>query len=907
MTDSDSNSGKFDAVVKAYLLAKESGDSPSREQLLEKHPEISKELKEFFKRQDRPQDTKRRAGDKSKLNLDATVDFVDGEDVEKNEGTQGFVVSELDTQARTVQPDSVDQPSPPTTSTPSVKNLGDYELLEEIGHGGMGVVYRAKQVSLDRIVALKTIRSGKLATKKEVERFHTEAEAAAELDHPAIVPVFEVGESDGTHFFSMGYVEGRSLGAKLQDGPLLPREAADLVAQLAKAVAYAHDKGVIHRDLKPDNVLLDSQGQPRITDFGLAKRTDTDSAQTQTGEILGTPSYMPPEQASGSRKIGPTSDVYGLGAILYASLTVRPPFQAASQIDTLMQVLENEPVSPRQMDPGIPRDLDTICLKCLQKEQDKRYRSATELADDLKRFVDGQPIKARPVGTTERMWMWCKRNPKIAIPSAAATLLGLVLMIGGPILAIKFYDEKEKAVQQRKLADTTAELANQGSRAVLDQIYDAYAKQDLKERLLMKDLLEVVLDETQKVQTSRDAYLATAQVDANLDIAESSSYKKLGELSLEFGRIDEAREYLEKSLNIAIALEAEGGLEEQHFNFANIYKVLGRTYEKLGRLDDSEESYQKALEHWKQFVKTNPDQEDGVLERMAGCYSGLGTVAKKRGNPDEALKHAENALKLRRELEARFPENLILQRRLAADTYLKARKQSDYAKAKTLFDEAIAAQQSLLEKRPDARLDVIRLARYRMGLADNALQAGKPAEAKSIYADVILSLNASLEEIPENGSATNSLGHAYYALGIACQQTNDDNAKEHFKKGLAVRQTQFDKDPENKSTKIKLMFALARCNDHEEASAWARRIHQNSPNAGDLVAIAGAYALCSAAENLTPTDKQKYLQDSLDSLQAAVNSGYKNVHRLRVDPDLAPIQDHEDFRKLLEQIEKGKG
>ena len=227
------------------------------------------------------------------------------------------------------------------------RSFGDYELIRELARGGMGVVFQARQVSLNRIVALKMILSGQLALEAEVRRFYVEAEAAASLDHPGIVPIFEVGQHEGQHYFSMGFVEGQSLAQKVVNGPLPIREAAALVQQIAQAVHYAHEQGVIHRDLKPANVLLDAQGRPRVTDFGLAKKVQSDNGLTANGQIMGTPSYMPPEQAAGQHdRVGPPADVYALGATLYCLVTGRPPFQSSSAVDTLLQVLEQQPVPP---------------------------------------------------------------------------------------------------------------------------------------------------------------------------------------------------------------------------------------------------------------------------------------------------------------------------------------------------------------------------------------------------------------------------------------------------------------------------------------------------------------------------------------------------------------------------------
>jgi tRNA A-37 threonylcarbamoyl transferase component Bud32 len=328
-------------------------------------------------------------------------------------------------EAATVAPAAA-TPAPGTATLP--EQVPGYDILGVLGRGGMGVVYKARHQRLNRIVALKMILAGGHAGEAELARFRTEAEAVARLRHPGVVQIYDVGEHAGRPYLALEYCDGGSLAGRLTGTPLPPAQAAALIEQLARAIDAAHQQKVIHRDLKPANVLLAADGTPKVTDFGLAKKLDEASGQTQTGAILGTPSYMAPEQASGKGKqVGSAADVYALGAILYECLTGRPPFRAATTMDTLLQVVEQEPVPPTQLQPKTPRDLETICLKCLHKEPTKRYATADDLADDLGRFQAGEPIAARPVGSVERAVKWVRRRPAVAGLSAS---LGLALVIG---------------------------------------------------------------------------------------------------------------------------------------------------------------------------------------------------------------------------------------------------------------------------------------------------------------------------------------------------------------------------------------------------------------------------------------------------------------------------------------------
>lgn len=325
-------------------------------------------------------------------------------------------------------PSARTEPETPDSRDEATPVVPGYEVLGELGRGGMGVVYKARHLSLKRLVALKMIRDAAFAGPEDLARFQIEAEAIASLQHPNIVQIYEIGKVNGSPYFSLELVQGGNLARKLAGQPLAFREAAELAATLARAVHSAHQRGVVHRDIKPANVLLTEEGVPKITDFGLAKQLNMEDDSVEAGAVVGTPAYLPPEQAAGAHEeVGPRADVYSLGAVLYELLTGRPPFRGESISDTLMMVMYDEPVPPRQLRPKVPRDLETICFKCLAKAPDQRYDSALALAEDLQRWLEGDPILARPMGRFEAAWRWCRRNP---VPTSLLLAVTLGAAVG---------------------------------------------------------------------------------------------------------------------------------------------------------------------------------------------------------------------------------------------------------------------------------------------------------------------------------------------------------------------------------------------------------------------------------------------------------------------------------------------
>lgn len=342
---------------------------------------------------------------------------------------------------------SLDSVSDASRGTPqTIHYFGDYGLLQEVARGGMGVVWKARQASLNRIVAVKLLLAGRFSSPQFVKRFQAEAEAAANLQHPNIVAIYEVGEHKGQHYFSMEFVEGQSLAERARENPLPPALAAEYLKTIAEAIHYAHQHGILHRDIKPSNILIDTLDRPRITDFGLAKRLNEDLDMTLSGQVLGTPNYMSPEQARGRRAaVTVASDIYSLGAVLYFLLTGRPPFDGETMEGVLDGVLNREPTSPRFQNPAIPRDLATICLKCLSKTAAGRYPSALVLAEDLNRWLRHEPIQARSAGAAERLWRWCRRKPALAASLLLISILFMVVVIGSPIAVTRINRERQRS------------------------------------------------------------------------------------------------------------------------------------------------------------------------------------------------------------------------------------------------------------------------------------------------------------------------------------------------------------------------------------------------------------------------------------------------------------------------------
>jgi len=496
--------------------------------------------------------------------------------------------------------------------------VGNHEIIREIARGGMGVVYEATHLNLKRVVALKMVLAGKWASEAELGRFMLEAKAAAKLKHPGIVAIYDMGEFDGQPYFSMEFVPGSSLYDLIQEKPMGAREAAAYIKSISEAIEYAHQHGVLHRDLKPENVMVDPSGQTKITDFGLAKQLGEDSELTASGQIMGTPAYMAPEQALGELdRIGPHTDVYALGGILYALLIGRPPFAAKNVRDLLMQVIEQEPVSPRTINPTVPIDLDTICLKSLEKEPEKRYRSAQELADELERFLEGAPIQARPISTASRVWRWCRRKRALAGLWGSVALLLLTLLIGGPVVAFK-----------------QSELRSQAENALERE---AIAKND-------------ALNWLRQAQNSTDKWLTgVAGALKYYPVTNKTRIWLLESAAKDYGLL--AREKSDDP-----ELETERG---------RTHLRLGQLYVMLNDMKSANDAFAAAARLFEELKQAHPDNLDCLVE-SANCLANQGLVSFQMGEFADADTAYQTAIHDLEALTQRFPEHRLARESLAA-------------------------------------------------------------------------------------------------------------------------------------------------------------------------------------------------------------------------------------------------
>ena len=819
--------------------------------------------------------------------------------------------------------------------------VGAYRILRPIGSGGMGTVYLARQDRPDRAVAVKVVRAGPSADPVRLARFRSEAAAAARLRHPNIVQVHEAGEDDGVAFLAMELVEGESLAARLGRAALHPRAAAELVATLARAVHFAHQAGVIHRDLKPSNILLVSGGvvsgewspdttqhsalsthhsppsHPKVADFGLAKILgDVAGDRTESGAVLGTPGYMAPEQAAG-HPAGPAADVYGLGAILYECLTGRPPFKAATPVETLEQVRTRDPVPPGRLQPGVPRDLQTVCLKCLEKEPARRFASAADLAADLERFLRGEPVTARPVGLPVRLWKWARRRPALAALVVLCALFAVALAAVTAGYTARLRAEVDRANanaaeadRQRGVAANNYRSARDALRRVLGRLDDRRVADVPRLMELRRDQMEAALAFYRGVLGGQDDPDPEARLDAALVRAE------VGTLEYGLGRPGPAAENFRAA---AVRLEA---LPEPHRSGRGCRMGLMECYNHLanltgpGRDGAAEDWFRKSLAEAVALAAAAPD-DPLPRDMVAVAEHNLGSFFQVRGRRDVAETHYLRAIELRAGVIARDPAHPGYKADLAEDLlnlgliYLQTRRNDAAAdafrKAEGLLVPLVAADPAY--------------PRYSLSLAGLYVNWGTLLRFTGDVPGAITKFERAVEladavrtREPELTAARERAIEAHGSRGLALANAGRD-AEAVPEWDLVVELAAPAQRAGHRATRAVI---LARAGQHRRAAAEAADLAAGpNPDADTLYNLACVFGQTVAAVRADPAAgfftraalAEAYAAAAVALLRRLHADGYfrppDRAKNLRTDSDFWPLHGRPDFRRLLDAVSGG--
>jgi serine/threonine protein kinase len=830
--------------------------------------------------------------------------------------------------------------------TSAASTVCGYEILDVLGRGAMGIVYKARQPGLKRIVALKMILSGDLAGTHERLRFRSEAEVIARLQHPNIVQIFEIGEDSDRPFFSMEFVEGTSLSKSIAATPQPPREAARIVQTLAAAIQSAHSKNIIHRDIKPANILIAVDGTPKITDFGLAKSLEEHSGQTHSGTILGTPSYMSPEQAEGRvLDITPRSDIYSLGAVLYELLTGRAPFKAGSVLDTLQQVKTMEPVAPIQFAPTVPRDLETICLKCLQKDPARRYESAQALADDLGRFLAGEPILARPVSVPERLWRWCRRNPRIAVLSGSIAAVVLAWASTTTILAISIKQQKDNADKARAEALTNAEKAEHNAQIAIANEATAEANAELankhaltakrEHQLLIGRMLtfgenlqkrlntrrmgsgpEMIRARDDLLQLLRETVVTLGKDLEGTDVSQfatASAYQQIGDLLVRLGQGREALVQFRKAYDaVKYVADRQPDNDVARANLASILDRLGTI--SLDLLGDPKEALklhrqafdllQEVVEHPRSGFYTEADNK----RLPAFTLMHLGKTHLATGELHEAARCFEDALKLREAWLKLIPKATSIES-FICETHMwlgvTAGRLGDTKKTSLEFGKCVENCESLASRFPKNISYKSDLAQIYGFLGDTQKQFGQLDEASKSYQkskeNLLIVLNNDVDDLSRQALQALTLER----LGMfAVTQHKSEDAAKRFQDALKIRNDMSQVEPDNQTWRAAYGLALARVGQTAEASKVADQFGSSCPNSATMqFQAARTYAICSSKEETT--DKKRAFADkALIAMRSAIAAGWKDPLLFETDPELTPLREAPGYKELLNSIEK---
>ncbi|HUY31534.1 MAG TPA: serine/threonine-protein kinase [Pirellulales bacterium] len=849
-------------------------------------------------------------------------------------------------------------PKPKTIKVP--KHVAGYEILGVLGRGGMGVVYKARQPGLKRLVALKMILSGGHAGEHDLLRFRSEAEAVARLQHANIVQIYEVGEDEGRPYFSLEFVDGGTLTQELNGKPFAHRKAAEMLAVLAGAMAYAHEHGIIHRDLKPGNILIATDGTAKITDFGLAKRVeDEDNSQTRTGTILGTPDYMAPEQAAGDTKdVGPLADVYALGSMLYEFLTGRPPFRSASMLDTLQQVMRKEPVHPSQLDPKLPRDLETICLKCLHKEPEKRYAGAAALAEDLRRYLAGEPILARPVSPAERAWRWCRRNPRTTALSAAVALLIVVWAGTASWMAVRLNVEKDKTEDALGLAKENERLATQNAITAEEKAKEAdwargRAVENMKrarsnevaaksqhqraadQMVALGGELQGLLQQKRgqelagpELRALEDEILNLVQrkvvalaedIDASgaIDYATVVTCQRLGNLLVRLGHGDQAMRQYEQGYRLAKQLaDARPDDDTAHANLGLMRLEMGKMIRELS--DDAQLAREYFLEgrELQEQVRTHPHKNHPFKShdhhRLLSFYEReTGECDLRLGRPAAAREHFQAALAHRLAWVAEQPGNTDAVN-LLAEAYhwmgVVAWHLSDSPAVDENFGQGLKIINAMIQQSPgewDYQGDLADIegalgdAQWRLGLRDKA----RDSYEKSLE-HVSLAVERLGKDHPAYIARRALLATAHERLGaIDRAEQRAAAADADYRMALAIRAELSVFDPTNLAWQAAYALTLAHCGQSADAVKKAEDVSRRASHGRALLLqTACCYAACAASAT-EAQERRQYTERAIDALRTVAGDDFQDLMAIKTNPDLVSLESEPDYQTLLSELD----
>ena len=815
----------------------------------------------------------------------------------------------------------------PKTGRP-MPHVSGYEILGELGRGGMGVVYKARQKKLNRLVALKMVLSGGHASPDVLARFLVEAQAVAALQHPNIVQIYEVGEHDSLPHFSLEFVDGAPLDRALAGKPQKPVDAARLVETLSRAMHFAHNHSILHRDLKPANVLLTSDGVPKITDFGLAKKLEGDSGQTKDGSIMGTPSYMAPEQARGELKnLGPSADIYSLGAMLYEMLVGRPPFLGTTPFETILQVIKEEPVPPSRLIGKLPPDVETICLKCLQKEPAKRYATAELLAEDCRRFIAGEPILSRPISSVERAWRWCRRNPRVAGLLATVAGLLVVVTVTSTVSALTIAQERNlKEIQRKDAVD--ARVAAETARQQADENAKIATKQaglSLNTMQVLIDKVQTQLDEAPRTQQIKRDLLETAmeglkkvakeaEGSTSIETTMLGAHMQMAKMFKQLGDTEDAMNEYEKSLTIARRRAEENpDNDASQSNLVVVLNQVGDMRQELKRdVDAALLCYREALQICETLSAKPPSTAGArspskLLDKLAEANKNVALTLLKQGKPGESLPLLEKVVSLRNELVAMEPDTQAFRRTLAQAHNILGEVSfltGDKAAALTHYDECITQREKLLANDPEDIDGTFELAESCGNYGDVLIRLGDNDGAKTFFDRALTGFHGLMAFDDQKIIFKVMAGLSAYRMGVLARRVGDTaDANRHFAESLALREAIAALDPSNDARRMELMLALARCGEHVRAVELAESVRAGSKDPELLCEVARCYAQCSAG--LRDTDASQsvaYADAAIAALSEAIDDGYTDRVAFNTDPDLDPIRDLPGYQALSERI-----